>query len=674
MINHSTSSTWQRIAFLLIILLAILLNFGNIAIEGYANLYYAAGVYSMGQSWHAFWFNSFDPAGFVTIDKPPLGLWLQVLSTKIFGFYGWALILPQALAGVLAVALIYPLVRRSFGVNAGLVAALTLALTPISVAAQRNNTMDSVLVLVLLLAAWAVLLAAERGQLRWLLLCALLVGLGFEIKMLQAYMVLPAFYLVYFFTAQTTWRRRIAHLALASLVIAAISLAWPLAVDLTPAEHRPYVGSSNNNTVMELIFGHNGATRLGQIAGLFGASVGDAPGARTMPQGSLPPRNANPPVRPPQGNRPPGQPPAGNFAQPDNPSGQPPSGGMGNETGQTGLLRLFNRQLAGQISWFLPLSLLFIFLIPLAPRLIPVTHSPSHPITPSSSLRFTLLWAAWLVPQALFFSYAGLFHRYYLLMLAPAIAALTGAGLKRLADAWQMGGWRRLGLPLAGVVVAATQVGIVAAFTEFAIWLLPSIFLLVAMLGVVGFLFRQRKTALKGIAVLLVLTAGIAPLTWSLIPVVYGGHSGLPYAGPELLESANLTWAANDNLAGASPLADYLLANQGEAVYIVATANAQRASPLILLTGQPVMALGGFNGSDAILSVADFTQMVAQGQVRFVLAADGPPANPPAGGPGGPTNNRQPQAPQNSQSEIMQWAAQNCTPVDGLPLLDCAAK
>jgi len=197
-----TARVWHRIALAGILLLALFYSFFRLEQEGYGNLYYAAAVKSMLTSWHNFFFVSFDPGGFVTVDKPPLGLWVQAVSAALFGFNGLSLLLPQALAGVVSVALLYHLVRRTFGPTAGLLAALVLALTPISVAANRNNTMDSQLVLVLLLAAWAVLRATETGRLRWLLACAVLVGLGFNIKMLQAYLVLPAFYLLYLIAPQ----------------------------------------------------------------------------------------------------------------------------------------------------------------------------------------------------------------------------------------------------------------------------------------------------------------------------------------------------------------------------------------------------------------------------------------------------------------------------------------
>ena len=191
------AGSWHRLALGATLLLTVLLNFWQLSKEGYGNTYYAAAIKSMLQSWHNFFFVSFDPGGFVTIDKPPLGFWIQTLSAKLFGFSGVTLLLPEAIAGVLSVFVLYHLVARSWGSVSGLVAALALALTPISVVANRNNTIDSLLVLTVLLAAWAVLKAAETAPggypLRWFLLCAVLVGVGFNIKMLQAYLVLPAF-------------------------------------------------------------------------------------------------------------------------------------------------------------------------------------------------------------------------------------------------------------------------------------------------------------------------------------------------------------------------------------------------------------------------------------------------------------------------------------------------
>ena len=250
--NTAPSRLWSRLALGGVMLVSIFMNFYQLGQNGFGNLYYAAAIRSMLDNWHNFFFVAFDPGGFVSIDKPPLGFWLQAASAKIFGFTPFSIFLPQALAGVLSVLLLYHLVRRHFGVTAGLLAALALAISPISVLTNRNNTIDSTLVLVMLLGAWAVLRAAERGKLRWLLLCAVFVGLGFNIKMLEAYLVVPAYGLLYLLAAPRRIWVRIGHLALAGLLLLTISLSWAVAVDLTPAANRPYVGSSQNNSEISL--------------------------------------------------------------------------------------------------------------------------------------------------------------------------------------------------------------------------------------------------------------------------------------------------------------------------------------------------------------------------------------------------------------------------------------
>jgi len=195
---------WDRVALATILALSAFLNLFRLTSNGYGNTYYAAAIKNMLTSWHNFFFATFD-AGFMSVDKPPLGLWIQEVSAKLFGFYGWSLLLPQALASLLSVALLYHLVRRAFGPPAGLLAALALALTPIVVATSRNNTMDMLVVLSTLLAAWAFIVAVETGRLRWLLVGAIVIGLGFNIKMLEACLVLPALYLLYPVAAPPAW-------------------------------------------------------------------------------------------------------------------------------------------------------------------------------------------------------------------------------------------------------------------------------------------------------------------------------------------------------------------------------------------------------------------------------------------------------------------------------------
>ena len=244
-------------------MLSAVLNFANIGIEGYANTFYAAGVKSMMMNFKNFFFASFDPAGFVTIDKPPLGFWIQTISAKLFGFSGWSIILPQALAGVISVWVIYYLVKRSFGSFSGLIAALCLAVTPIFVASSRNNTIDNLLVLSLLLACWALFIAAEKGKFKYLILSLVLVGIGFNIKMVEAYMVAPALYITYLLSAALPFKKRMKHLVVGTVVLLAVSLSWAVITDLVPASDRPFIGSSTNNSVMELIIGHNGLQRIG---------------------------------------------------------------------------------------------------------------------------------------------------------------------------------------------------------------------------------------------------------------------------------------------------------------------------------------------------------------------------------------------------------------------------
>lgn len=634
---------WHRAALVGVMLLAGGLHFFRLDQEGYANLYYAATVKSMLTSWHNFYFASFDPGGFVTVDKPPLGLWVQAASAALFGFSGISLLLPQALAGVLSVLLLYRLVSRVFGPTAGLLAGLTLAVTPISVAANRNNTMDSLLVFTSLLAAWAVSLAAEAGRLRWLTLCAVLVGLGFNIKMLQAFLVLPAFYLLCLIAPPLAWWKRLVHLALATIVLLSVSLAWAISVDLTPPDERPFIGSSHDNTVLELVIGHNGLARL-----LPRAALPWIP-RPTRPRNLPPPPQASsrlpaagpsqPPLPPASGGlppqfAPPGQPPQPSF--PPAPPGQLSSGSaptpFAYEIGKPGALRLFSRQLAGQISWLLLLAGIGLIAAAWQTRLtFPLAHSHQA----------LLLWAAWLAPQIVFFSMANLFHRYYLEMLAPAIAALVGAGVTAMWNDYRRGGWRGWILPFALIVSAAVEARILADFPDWSRWLTPLVIGLDVITALVLVVRRLAKLAttyrLSAMAAAVgALALLIAPTVWAMIPVLHGGDSSLPFAGPELLERPH----GPDPLNSVDRLANYLLANRQNAEFILATLNARDAAPVILATSEPVMALGGFSGGDRILLVDQLAQGVRANVVRFFLL-------PPQDGP-------QPQA------DLTRWVREHC--------------
>jgi 4-amino-4-deoxy-L-arabinose transferase-like glycosyltransferase len=259
------------IALAAILLLAAVLRFANLEAIGYGNTYYTAAVKSMIQSWHNFFFVAAEPGGSVSVDKPPVGLWLQAVSAYFLGVNGFAVVLPQLIAGLLSVVLVYHLARHSFGTAAGLLAALVMAVMPVVIATDRNNTIDSTLILALLLAAWAFIKATETRRLRYLLLGAALVAIGFNIKMLQAYLPLPAFFALYLLGSAERFWRKVGKLALATALLLVLSLSWAVVVDLTPADQRPYVGSSSDNSELSLIVGYNGVQRL---LGMFGRGAG----------------------------------------------------------------------------------------------------------------------------------------------------------------------------------------------------------------------------------------------------------------------------------------------------------------------------------------------------------------------------------------------------------------
>jgi 4-amino-4-deoxy-L-arabinose transferase-like glycosyltransferase len=643
-------------------LISIFMNFYQLGQNGFSNLYYAAGVRSMLDNLHNFFFVSFDPGGFVTIDKPPLGFWLQTMSAKIFGFTAFSVLLPQALAGVLAVALLFHLVRRHFGTVAGLLAALALAVSPISVVTNRNNTIDSTLALVMLLGAWAVFRAAETGRLRWLLLCALAIGLGFNIKMLEAYLVVPAYGLLYLLAAPKSIWTRIGHLALATILLLAISLSWLVAVDLTPASQRPWVGSTQNNSEISLAIGYNGVQRL---IGQFGF------GGRTSSTNTSSSSNTTGNAAPPQ------------FSQTgdttaipgnNNRQGPPQNGGGMFNTGTAGPLRLFSEPLAGQIGWLLPAAFLGIIAVAWQrrPRLQLDRHQQS-----------VVLWGTWFLTMGIFFSIAGFFHPYYLTVMAPAVAALFGIGIVIMWNDFRRANWRGWLLPLTLIATAAEQIYILSNYPAWGNWLIPTIGVLCG-LGIITLVALRliKWGALSGMRTQLMVTTVsiatiallIAPAIWGAIPVVQGRADGLPSAGPvqqggfggpggapPVPQGATSSLARPNQQANTSgpggpggpdgnnssntKLISYLEANQGNAKYLVATPGSNTADSIILATNKPIMALGGFSGSDPILTTSQLASLVKNGTVRFFLLGGG-------GGPGG-----------NQQGSVTTWVQQNCTVV-----------
>ena len=505
-----------------------------------------------------YFFVSYD-AGFVSVDKPPVGFWIQAASAEVFGFHGWSILLPQALAGVLSVALLYHLVRRSFGPAAGLLAALTLALTPISVATSRHNNLESLLVLTVLVAAWAFIVAAETGRLRWLVVGALVVGVGFNIKMMEAFLVLPAFYLLYLVGAPVGWRRRVIHLGLATVVIVAASLPWVVAVDLTPAEQRPYVGSSSFNTVTDLIVGWNGVERV----------VGNDKGV-----------------------------------------------------GEPGPLRFLNRQLAGQVGWLLPLAI--VGLAAASSRRQGWRGRPGLPLINSRKHQALVLWGTWFVSQVVFFSGAGDWDPYYLAMLAPAVAALVGAGVVALWDDYRQPGWRGWLLPLTLVGVGGLQLYMLSLYPEWSRWLAPAIVIL-CLAAAASLVVARLKPRLRGGGYPLaavsvgVVALFLAPSIWAASTIWYGAETRSPTAGPQAGIGNDTSSRFGSNGGEVAPMVDYLEANQGDAPYLVAAMDSYLASPIILNTDEPVIAFGGFEGRDLVFSIKGLADLVNGGKVRYFV-------------------------------------------------------
>ncbi len=672
----------------LVLLLGAFLRFYHLGASGVGNAYYAATVKSMLTSWHNFFFAAFEPGGSLSVDKPPLGFWVEALSAYLSGVNGFTLALPNALAGVCSIFLVYKLVRRPFGAWAGLAAALALAVMPVAISTERNNTIDGMLVFVLLLAAWAFLQSVYTGKLRWLFLGVSIVGLGFNIKMLQAFMPLPAFYAVYFFGAKRKWWKKLLDLVAATAILLVISFSWAVAVDFVPATDRPYVDSTSKNTVMELIFGHNGIERLTNLRqrmgmdggqdGLLGpdgaspnwpesrttyGSLPQPPGGQSMPptgtsNGSLPefPGGQNTPPtgtsnenisEPPSGQGLPQGPGNGGGGTPGPGNGGGGAGGPGGsmDFGNAGTLRLFTEPLVGEASWLLPFALGGLIVLALALWKLPFDEKHVS----------VILWAGWLLPSAIYFSYStGLMHSYYLIMLGAPVAALTAM---TAWAAWQLIqkhallGWGALFLLTAGTF--AFQVIHLWGTTSVAPWTIGAAGILFGF-GLCFFALSIVKARFAPVALCLLLaTLLVAPMVWSAVTTFSYSSGALPAAGPSGQGGPGGSFApgggdgTNRNISqnignnGNQNLLDYLLANTESGTYLVATGGASDAATYILETGRPVLTFGGFLGQYDEVSVDQLSALVKSGQLRFVL--------------GGQLDQHQ---------KIAAWVKQNCSVVD----------
>ncbi|HEY7273318.1 MAG TPA: glycosyltransferase family 39 protein, partial [Actinoplanes sp.] len=363
----ATDAAWVRPSLLGLLATTAVLYLWGLGSSGWANAFYSAAVQAGTVSWKAFFFGSSDAANSITVDKTPGALWIMELSARIFGVNSWSILVPEALMGVATVALLFATVKRWYGPAAGLIAGAVSALTPVAVLMFRFNNPDALLVLLMVAGAYATVRAIENGSTKWLMLAGVAVGFGFLAKMLQALLVVPAYALAYLLAGPPRLGRRIVQLLLAGVALV-VSAGWYIAiVELVPASMRPYIGGSQNNSLLELTLGYNG---LGRLSGDETGSVG--------------------------------------------------GGGGGGGWGATGLTRLFQTAQAGQIAWLLPAALIL-----LVAGLVVTARLPR-----TDRLRAGLvLWGGWLVGTGLVFSYMqGIFHAYYTVALAPAVGAVVGIG------------------------------------------------------------------------------------------------------------------------------------------------------------------------------------------------------------------------------------------------------
>lgn len=631
----------HRLALAAILGLAAAMNLYQLSRNSWANTFYSAGVKSMLRSLHNFIYISFDPGGLISLDKPPLSIWLQAVSAKIFGFTPMSLLLPEALAGVLGVWALYMAMARPFGRLAALLGALCLAVFPALVAVSRDNNPDALLIALMTLSCWIAIRAIESGRLRSIVLCGIFVGLAFETKTLAAYLVVPGIALGYLVCAPGPLRARIVKLCLAGAAMVVVSLSWLLFVDATPASHRPYVGSSTDNSEIGLTFGYNGFGRIGGQTGGPG-SIPSAAGAVAP----LPPRllfeetgeehlgtealatQAFEPLAAALRQMP--------FAVPTvaqllgspgarKPLPQPEYQANGRATKPTafakppGPLRLLEDALGAQDGWLLPFSLggaiALLALIASSWRGSPQSNGTRGHGRRDPRLAGLLVLGGWFAVEAVVLSLAsGIVHPYYTSALGPGASAMVGAGAISFAALLRRD--RRWALLLIATVVGsvATQI-VLLDRSEYMQWLLP-ILILGGIAGAAVAVAARRfaRWALAGtVALLLVAPTGFAAATWGA-PV----QSTFPVAGP---------WgAAGYGGIGLPPqevpvfrrLLRYVERHHPTARFTVLTVSSVTAAPLILW-GANAAALAGYSGTDPALSAGGLAHLVEGGEARYVL-------------------------------------------------------
>ena len=616
---------WARAGLAALLIGTSVLYLWGLGASGYGNEYYAAAVQAATKSWTAFFFGSLDAGNAITVDKPAFFLWPMDISARIFGLNSWSLLVPQALEGVAAVALLAAAVRRVAGPAAGLAAGAILAVTPVAVLMFRFDNPDALLTLLLTAAAYATVrsLSSTSGRsTRWLALAGLLVGLGFITKMGQALLVVPALAGAYLWAASGTFGRRVRNVLLAGIAMIVGAGWWIAIVQLVPASDRPYIGGSTTNSVLELAIGYNG---LGRLLGGSGNGGGGGYG-----------QNAS-------------------FG------------------GATGIERLFSSSsgMATEIAWLLPTALLALAAGVWLRRGAPRTDLPRAAL---------VLFGGWLVVTGLVFSYMqGTIHPYYTVALAPAIAAIVAVTGRLLWDERETVSARVIAAVLLEVTVIwdAHLLGLTPTFLP---WL-PAVLVLLGTAAAVALVAAGRWRRLVAVALLVGVVSGAGGTVAYAASTAAQPHSGsVPSSGPVAsgmgmagsrtgggtggtggatggaTGTSSTPGGSGDQASPSSQLVALLTATTTR--WAAATDGSQSAAPLQLASGKAVMSIGGFTGSDAYPTLAQFQAYVAAGLIHYFIAG----GQGHDGGPGGSS----------SASEISSWveSSYSSTTVDGVTVYD----
>ncbi|MBY4275164.1 glycosyltransferase family 39 protein [Rhodococcus fascians] len=646
----ATSRRWELLGLIALLIGTGVAYIWGLGASGWANSFYSAAIQAGSVSWKAFFFGSSDAANSITVDKPPMSLWLMSLSVRVFGLNTWAMLVPQALLGVASVALLRAVVVRRFGAAAGLLAGLVLALTPVAALMFRFNNPDALLVLLMIAAVWAMLRGVESGKTKWLLITGMFVGFGFLTKQLQVMLVVPPLALTYLIAGPPKLGTRVLQLfaALGAMIVSAGW--WLLIVEFWPASSRPWVGGSQNNSILELTLGYNG---LGRLSGNETGSV--TPGGV--------------------------------------------GGGGGSMWGETGILRMFDASQGGQIAWLIPAALVLLVTGLVLRGKAPRTDAPRASL---------IVWGAWLLVTGLTFSFmAGIFHSYYTVALSPAVAALVGIGSVMLWRERQRL-WVRIAMALAVTSTVALAWVLLGRSASFVPWLKWAI-LVVGVVAVVALLIPAlTRGRLAAVAILAVMFAGLAgptayavdtigtPHTGSIVSAGpntgmrgFGGMgegrrgqgglpggmqlppgaqmpagmqppAGLPGQAGQLPGGAEMGMGGGMGglLEGSTPTAEVtamLEQDAGSYTWVAAAIGANTAAGYQLATEDPVMPVGGFNGTDPSPTLAEFQQYVADGRIHYFIGG---------GGMGGRESG--------SSAEISAWVTENftATTVDNVTLYD----